>query len=92
MSISPQIIEWIGFLAAALTGVALIPQAIQIWKSGNFLCISIFVYILFTAGAATWLIYGILIGKWPLILSNSLSLLLAGSILFLKLRASYTSE
>ncbi|WP_353433016.1 SemiSWEET transporter [Polynucleobacter sp. MWH-UH23A] len=84
---SAQIIEYIGFLAAAITGVALIPQAHQIWKSQNFHCISIFVYSLFTAGAATWLLYGILIHKWPLILSNSLSLLLAGSILTLKIRS-----
>ncbi|MBU3639819.1 SemiSWEET transporter [Polynucleobacter sp. AP-RePozz3-80-G7] len=84
---SPQIIEYIGFLAAAITGIALIPQALQIWKSGNFLCISVFVYSLFAAGAATWLLYGILIYKWPLILSNSMSLILAGSILILKIRS-----
>ena len=84
---SSQLTEYIGFLAAVITGIALIPQALQIWKSGNFLCISVFVYSLFTAGAATWLLYGILIYKWPLILSNSMSLILAGSILILKLRS-----
>ncbi|MBU3613255.1 SemiSWEET transporter [Polynucleobacter sp. MG-27-Goln-C1] len=84
---SSQLAEYIGFLAAVITGIALIPQALQIWKIGNFLCISVFVYSLFTAGAATWLLYGILIYKWPLILSNSMSLMLAGSILVLKLRS-----
>ncbi|MGV0963802.1 MAG: PQ-loop domain-containing transporter [Polynucleobacter sp.] len=84
---STQLAEYIGFLAAAITGVTLIPQALQIWKTGNFLCISIFVYFLFTAGAATWLLYGILIYKWPLILSNSMSLILAGSILILKIKS-----
>lgn len=88
MADSAQLIEYIGFLAAAITGIALIPQAFQIWKSGSFLCISSFVYSLFTAGAAAWLSYGILIHKWPLILSNALSLILAGGILILKIRSS----
>ena len=84
---SSLLIEYVGFLAAIITGIALIPQAIQIWKCGNFACISIAVYSLFTSGAATWLLYGILIHKWPLIVSNAMSLILAGSILILKIRS-----
>lgn len=84
---SNLLIEYVGFLAAIITGIALIPQAIQIWRSGNFSCISIIVYSLFTSGAATWLLYGLLIHKWPLILSNTMSLILAGSILILKIRS-----
>ncbi|OZA14813.1 MAG: hypothetical protein B7Y05_06265 [Polynucleobacter sp. 24-46-87] len=41
---------------------------------------------LFTAGVGLWLIYGLIIEKWPLILANALTFALALSILLLKLR------
>lgn len=83
--------EYIGFLAATITAIALIPQAFEIWRSGSYSCISVFVYSLFTAGAAVWLLYAALIGAWPLIISNTMTLVLAGGILALKLRASMGS-
>jgi MtN3 and saliva related transmembrane protein len=43
-------------------------------------------YSLFTAGVGLWLIYGLIIEKWPLILANALTFALALSILLLKLR------
>lgn len=82
-----QLTEYVGYIAATITAIALIPQAIQIWKSSNFSCISIYVYSLFTASATMWLLYGVLINKLPLILSNAISLILAGSILMLKFRS-----
>jgi MtN3 and saliva related transmembrane protein len=43
-------------------------------------------YILFTCGVALWLLYGILIGAWPVIVANTITVVLAGIVLFLKLR------
>jgi MtN3 and saliva related transmembrane protein len=43
-------------------------------------------YSLFTAGVALWLAYGILLAAWPIIIANSITLLLAGTVLVLKLR------
>ena len=43
-------------------------------------------YSLFTAGVGLWLIYGLVIEKWPLILANAITFALALSILILKLR------
>jgi MtN3 and saliva related transmembrane protein len=43
-------------------------------------------YSLFTTGVALWLVYGILLGAWPIIIANSVTLLLAGLVLVLKLR------
>ena len=43
-------------------------------------------YTLFTTGVALWLVYGILLGAWPIIVANGITLLLAGSVLILKLR------
>jgi MtN3 and saliva related transmembrane protein len=43
-------------------------------------------YSLFTIGVALRLAYGILIDAWPIIIANSITLLLAGTVLVLKLR------
>lgn len=83
---SSLLIEYVGFIAAILTAITLIPQALQIWKSNNFACISVPVYTLLMSSAAMWLLYGLLIQKWPLIVSNLISMVLAGAILILKYR------
>jgi len=43
-------------------------------------------YTFFTAGVALWLTYGILLDAWPIIVANGITLLLAGTVLLLKLR------
>jgi len=43
-------------------------------------------YGLFTLGVALWLAYGLIIGSWPVILANGITLGLAGMVLLLKLR------
>jgi MtN3 and saliva related transmembrane protein len=43
-------------------------------------------YVMFTVGVALWLVYGIALNSWPMILANTVTLVLAGTILALKLR------
>lgn len=43
-------------------------------------------YATFTAGVACWLAYGLLLGAWPIIVANGLTLLLAGLVLAMKWR------
>jgi len=49
-------------------------------------------YSLFTAGVGLWLVYGLIIEKWPLILANTMTFALALSILMLKLRHTATKQ
>lgn len=77
-------IETIGYCAAFLTTIAFLPQAIQSWRTRDLSGISVGMYSLFTTGVGMWLIYGLIIEKWPLILANSLTFMLALSILVLK--------
>lgn len=79
-------IEIIGYCAAFLTTVAFLPQAIQSWRTKDLSGISLGMYSLFTIGVGLWLIYGLIIEKWPLILANAVTFALALSILLLKLR------
>jgi len=88
MHLQPHQIEIIGYCAAFLTTIAFLPQAIQSWRTRDLSGISLGMYSLFTVGVGLWLIYGLIIEKWPLILANALTFALALSILLLKLRSS----
>jgi MtN3 and saliva related transmembrane protein len=77
--------ELIGFAAAALTTMAFVPQAVKSWSTRDLSGISLSMYGLFTLGVALWLLYGVLLGSWPIILANAITLALAGVVLILKL-------
>ena len=81
-----SITDWIGSIAAALTTVAFVPQVWKVWRTRNTHDISLGMYALFTCGVAMWLVYGVLLGSWPIVIANSTTLLLAGAVLLMKLR------
>jgi MtN3 and saliva related transmembrane protein len=76
----------IGFVAATLTTISFVPQVIKIWRSRSTHDDSLGMYALFTLGIAMWLAYGLLIHSWPVILANFVTLLLAGTVLLMKLK------
>ena len=78
--------ELIGSFAATLTTASFLPQVWQVWRTRHTKDISLAMYAAFTCGVALWLIYGVLLNEWPIILANGITLLLAGTVLILKLR------
>ena len=78
--------DLVGYLAAMLTTVAFVPQAWLTWKTRRADGVSLGMYGIFTAGIALWLIYGLLVGAWPIIVANALTLALALFILGMKIR------
>jgi MtN3 and saliva related transmembrane protein len=84
--------DLIGYSAAALTTAAFVPQAVKSWSTRDLSGISLGMYSLFTVGVGLWLIYGVFIGSWPMILANSVTLGLAGVVLGLKMRHSQVSK
>ena len=81
-----QTTEVIGSMAATLTTVSFIPQVWKIWQTRHTKDISLIMYAAFTCGVALWLVYGILLSAWPIIIANSITLLLSGAVLTMKLR------
>lgn len=81
-----QLDNLIGALAATLTTIAFIPQAWMTWKSKRAEGVSLGMYSIFTTGVAMWLLYGMIIGAWPVIIANVFTLALALFILVMKLR------
>lgn len=79
----------IGSIAAVCTTVAFIPQVLHSWRTRDLSGISLPMYTIFTSGVVLWLIYGLLIGDWPVILANAVTALLAGIVLCLKLKSIF---
>jgi MtN3 and saliva related transmembrane protein len=78
--------DWVGGAAAALVTIALIPQAWKVWRTKHTADITLGMYILFTTGIVLWLAYGILPESWPIIAANSCTLVLAGTVLAMKIK------
>ena len=78
--------ELIGYCAAALTTLSFVPQAWLTFRTRDVRGISLGMYSVFTIGVALWLLYGVLMGAWPIVLANAVTLALASVILVMKLR------
>jgi len=78
--------DLIGMIAGTLTTIAFVPQVWRVWKTRSTRDISLPMYLVFTAGVAFWLAYGLMIGAWPIIVANLVTLALTGTVLGLKLR------
>jgi MtN3 and saliva related transmembrane protein len=80
--------DLLGYVAAALTTLSFIPQAMKTLRSGDTSAISLRMYLLFTIGVALWGVYGLARRDGPLIIANLVTLVSAGLILNCKLRAT----
>ena len=78
--------EWTGYVAATLTTLAFVPQAVKTIRTRDTRSISLGMYVVFTIGIAFWFGYGIVLNSWPMIVSNLVTFVLAGTILALKVK------
>ena len=76
----------IGFIAAILTTAAFVPQILKTWRARSAKEVSLGMYAVFILGVVLWLVYGVLIDSWPIILANCVTLLLAGVVLAMKVK------
>jgi MtN3 and saliva related transmembrane protein len=79
-------VESVGSVAAVCTTLCWVPQTVKIIREKRTDGISLITQGLFTFGVFLWAAYGLLIGRWPLILANIVTLALSVAILLLKLR------
>ena len=73
-------------VAATLTTAAFVPQAMHIIRHKETRAISLFMYVSFATGVALWLLFGAMIGNWPIMVSNAITLMLALAIIAMKLK------
>ena len=82
-------VEIIGFLAAILTTSAYLPQVYKIWKTKNTESVSLTMYLVMFIGIFLWLIYSLFIKSFPLIIANTVTLLIIIIILYFKINSKY---
>jgi MtN3 and saliva related transmembrane protein len=83
------LITLLGSVAAVLTTISFVPQAWLVIRTRRTGGISLLMYSLFTFGVALWLAYGILTSATPIIAANAVTLVLAGTILFIAARERF---
>ena len=81
-----QLAEFVGYVAAVLTTVSFVPQVLKVVRERQAAGISAAMYALFTAGVALWLAYGLMIHSLPVTVANAIALVLAATVLTMKLR------
>lgn len=74
-----------GYVAATLTSASFVPQAWLTFRSRDVSGISLGMYSLFTLGIALWLGYGLMLRAWPIVIANTITLMLTVAILVMKL-------
>lgn len=77
-------IQLLGSTAGMLTTVAFLPQVVKTWRSRSAGDISTITFAMFAIGVALWLIYGLLLSLWPIVIANGVTLVLAAAILYFK--------
>jgi MtN3 and saliva related transmembrane protein len=79
-------IEILGAVAAFITTFCWLPQILKIRREKKAGDISLVTNGALAGGIFLWIIYGALIGSWPVIMANTVTFLFIGAIVALKLR------
>ena len=82
----PEAGGWTGYAAAFCTTAAFVPQVLRVWRTRSTGDISLRMFLVLVTGLCLWLVYGFWRGELPIVVANGATLLLAGTILFFKLR------
>ena len=72
-----------GYFAAFFTAVSFLPQAIKTVKTRETAGLSLLTYLFLFLGSLSWFIYGVYLTDYPLIITNSLTTIFTGIILYL---------
>lgn len=80
-----RLVDALGYAAACLTTFSFVPQAWHTFRTRDVSGISLAMYSVFTLGIALWLVYGLYIEAWPIVIANVVTFALAAAILAMKL-------
>jgi len=76
----------IGYVAGTLTTVAYLAQVLRTLKHRRTKDISLSMYLMLCTGIGLWLVYGVFIHSWPVIIANAVTLALSGAVLVMKIK------
>jgi MtN3 and saliva related transmembrane protein len=82
--------DWLPTVLATVAGIlstsSFVPQVIKAWRERDTRAISKHMYMVTVTAFVLWSAYGFLIGSWPMMIFNLLSLGLSATILVFKIR------
>jgi len=81
-----ELVNILGYVAGTLTTISLLPQVIQTWRTKSAKDISLEMFCILAAGVFLWIIYGIRIMAYPIIICNSVTLVFVAMIILLKVK------
>lgn len=84
--VDERLVEAIGTAAAICSMTSFAPQIIKIWRENDASGVSTRTYMVTVTGFVLWTIYGVLLGSWPVMVSNTICMLMSGTVLVMKLR------
>lgn len=80
--------EVIGIIAGVLTTLAVLPQIIKAVKTGKVKDVSPYMFLILCLGVGLWTVYGIMKIDWPIIVTNGISFVLNGTMLYIVIGSS----
>ena len=81
-----ELVTAVGLLAGTLATIAYVPQVVKSWRTGSTADISLTMFAIMVSGVTLWLIYGAFVRDIPIVIANGATLLLAGTVLVLKIK------
>ena len=78
-------INYIGIFAGVLTTISFIPQVIKVWQFKSAKDLSAWWLLIFFVGVSSWLVYGLLIINFPIVIANAVTLFLLLFIIIAKI-------
>ena len=80
------LVNAVGTAAGLFSMASFVPQLIKIARERSAEGVSLRTYMATVTGFVLWIAYGVLLGSWPVAVSNAVCLALSGAILLLKWR------
>jgi MtN3 and saliva related transmembrane protein len=71
----------IGIIAGILTSISMVPQLIKVLKEKDVENLSPIMITILLIGVSIWVVYGVMLEEWPIILSNAFSVLVNATLL-----------
>mgnify|MGYP001176196373 CR=1 FL=1 len=79
-------IELIGYVAAFFTASTMVPQIIRSIKTKHVKDISLIMILMYITNASLWVVYGLSIGAYPVVIADGLASSAGLIQLFLKIK------
>ncbi|MEI8109497.1 MAG: SemiSWEET family transporter [Chitinophagia bacterium] len=83
-SLPESTVELIGYFGSFLTSITFIPQVYKSWKSKSVGDLSIWMVLIVVTSTLVWLVYGYAIKSGPVIVANTIVLVLTLVLLYFK--------